>query len=265
MRLSPAVARIGLRLRPRLPDPVWQGLLEVGSLVTDVPAIGLPDFRRVLVLAPHPDDETIGCGGTVARLTARGAEVLVVVATDGEATVGAASRPAEIARRRRNEVTAACRTLGVERAPWFLGLPDGGLVHHGRALTGSAQEALDELRPQVVLTPWLLDGHPDHRAVTAALARATPPEPVQVWGYGAHTPVVATRVVPTSDVLDRKRTALEQHETAAAAFDLTATLGLDRWWSLATDAGRGHAEAFHAATWEDFVSLAALPSVRRSP
>lgn len=263
MRLPPWVARLGLRLRPHVPGSLWRGLLELGSLVTDVPAIGLPDFRRALVLAPHPDDESIGCGGTIALLADRGADVLVVVATDGEATIGPPLTAAEVAARRRGEATDACRILGVTTAPRFLGLPDGHLRDHDRSLVAAIGEALEELEPDVVLSPWLLEAHPDHRAVAAALARTTPPHGVQVWGYEAHTPVVPTRVVPITDVLDVKRAALGAHLTAAVALDLEAALGLNRWRSVATDGGRGHAEAFHATTWEDYVQLASVTTLRR--
>lgn len=262
MRLPPSVARLGLQLRPRVPDPIWRGLLELGSLVTDAPTIGLPDFRRVLVLAPHPDDETIGCGGTLALLADGGARVEVLLATDGEATIGPALPASEIARRRRAETVTALELLGVDTAPRCLGLPDGDLVHHGRILTASVQEAIDDLHPDLVLSPWLLEAHPDHRALAHALARTEPSRDLQVWGYEAHTPVIATQVVGITDVIDRKRAALAAHGTAAEAFDLEATLGLNRWRSLATDQGRGLAEAFHTATWDDYISRAALVPLR---
>lgn len=263
MRLPPSVARLGLRLRRHVPDLLWRELLELGSLVTDVPAIGLPDFRRALVLAPHPDDESIGCGGAIALLADRGAEVLVVVATDGETTIGPPLPAEEIAARRRAEAADACRILGLGAPPRFLGLPDGGLHARGRPLAAMIDAVLEEHEPDVVLSPWLLETHPDHRAVATALARTDPPRDVQVWGYEAHTPVLPTRAVPITAVLDRKRAALQAHHTAAAAFDLEATLALNRWRSLATDAGQGHAEAFHATTWQDYLRLVAVTNLRR--
>jgi LmbE family N-acetylglucosaminyl deacetylase len=57
-------------------------------------------------------------------------------------------------------------------------------------------------------------------------------------------PVLPNRLVDTTTVVDVKRAALEAHETAAGAFDLTAVLHLDRWRSIAVDGGRGHAEGF---------------------
>lgn len=257
MKLAPWVSRAALRVRPHLTERAWSALLELASLAADVPTLGLPDLRRVLVLAPHPDDETIGCGGTIARLTDQGAHVEVVVATDGEATVGAPFPRGEIARRRRAEVVAACGRLGVTAPPWCLGLPDGELRRHGEVLASRLQEAVDRVRPEVVLTPWLLDRHPDHRAVTAALARTTAAKATEVWGYEAHTPLTPTRAVAIDGVVDRKLAALRLHVTAGEAFGLEATVALNRWRSLLTAAGHGHAEAFHAAPWERFTALAA--------
>ena len=88
-RLNRAVARA----KPYVPEAMWPLLLETRSAVGDRPLIAAPTARRVLVLCPHPDDESVGCGGTIAVLADSGAEVYVVYATDGEATRGAAEPP----------------------------------------------------------------------------------------------------------------------------------------------------------------------------
>ena len=98
---------------------------------------------------------------------------------------------------------------------------------------------VDELQPDVVIAPWELDGHPDHRAVRAAV-----PAGVAVWGYETWTPLPPGWVVDVSPVFARKEQALACYETAHLAFDVGAMLALNRYRSVHGLMGRGHAEAY---------------------
>ena len=130
----------------------------------------LRQFGRAVVLAPHPDDESLGVGGVIASLVDLGLPVGVVFLTDGGASHhGSASHPPdELEELRRSEARAACRALGVkDDAVAFLGLPDGGRPA-GPAARGFG-EAADRLRdalesvvgeaPHTVLTPWRREPH----------------------------------------------------------------------------------------------------------
>jgi LmbE family N-acetylglucosaminyl deacetylase len=226
------------RTKPLVPEAAWPVLASLRSFVGDGPIVGTPSFRRVLAFAAHPDDESIGCGGLLALLADAGAEVHVCFATDGEATIGAAMPAAEVARHRRGEAAAACRVLGT-RAPTFLGHPDGGLADHADALAGDVRRLVAELDPEMVIVPWELDGHPDHRALFAAV-----PEGVERWGYETWTPLTPNRIVDVSSVFARKEQALACYETAHLAFDVGAMLALNRYRSVHGLMGRGHAEAY---------------------
>jgi LmbE family N-acetylglucosaminyl deacetylase len=129
-----------------------------------------------LVLAPHPDDETLGCGGLVRRRRSKGWTVRVAVAADGAASH--ASEPTRVTTRaalvdlRRRETLEACRRLGVpEDAVAFFGLPDGRLAEVGPELERRITDALAAARPRDVFVCARVDGHPDHRALNAALRR----------------------------------------------------------------------------------------------
>jgi LmbE family N-acetylglucosaminyl deacetylase len=141
----------------------------------DLPAGDLLDRRpgTVVVVAPHPDDEVLGVGGTLRLLHDRGWDVRIVAVTDGEAShpgsdVYAAT---ELARIRARESSVAHHALGLGRCTVEqLGVPDGCVAEHE-----------DQLRPRLevvagsadlVLAPWGHDGHPDHDACGRAAARA---------------------------------------------------------------------------------------------
>jgi LmbE family N-acetylglucosaminyl deacetylase len=254
------VARTLARGKPLVPDRLWPLLHTLRSAAGDGPLVGLPAFRRVLVLAAHPDDESIGCAGTMALLADSGAQVTVLYATDGEATIGAATDPAETGRRRVAEAREACRLLGVSDTR-FLGRPDRGLTEVAAALGPQLGELVAQLRPEVLLLPWFLDGHPDHQALSEALAHAGVPDELEVWGYETWTPLPANRLVDITAVFDRKLAALAAHVTAALAFDVSAGAALSRWRSIHGLMGRGYAEAFLAAPAREYLALAA--EVRR--
>ncbi|MGI8535965.1 MAG: PIG-L deacetylase family protein [Mycobacteriales bacterium] len=250
------LARLVARGKPLVPEALWPLLLTLRSAAGDGPLVGVPAFRRVLALAAHPDDESIGCAGTLALLAGTGAQVTVVFATDGEATIGAATDPAQTGRLRVAEAREACRLLGVSDAR-FLGRPDRGLPAVARELGAELAGILAETRPEVLLLPWFLDGHPDHQALSTALAYAGPRPDLQVWGYETWTPLPANRLVDVTAVIERKQAALAAHVTASLAFDVGAASGLSRWRSVHGLMGRGYAEAFLAAPAADYLALAA--------
>jgi LmbE family N-acetylglucosaminyl deacetylase len=157
----------------------WQSFLTARGLPTFDPS----GLQRVTVLAAHPDDETLGTGGLVQVLHAAGAEVTLIVASDGEAAFPALDQTerVELATTRRDELTAAIVALGLDsQAVQLLGLPDSGIAEHESELTERLKVLLRDA--DCVIVPWPGDPHPDHAAVgRAGLAAA----PVQAhrWSY----------------------------------------------------------------------------------
>jgi len=144
------------------------------------------------VVAPHPDDETFGCGGLIARARAAGTEVTVVVVSDGaRSTRSARMSPPELAALRRRELHTACARLGVtDLVEWAH--PDGALPRPDE-LAAQLGSVVADRRPHIVLTPCRQDTHPDHvtvhRATRLALGfLSTPPVllgyPVWTWHAG---------------------------------------------------------------------------------
>ena len=126
--------------------------------------------RSCLVLAPHPDDETLGCGALVAQRSKAGARVEIVVATDGRNSFRSQKlTPGELAAIRHDEVLAAVAVLGVEPSQvTFLAFEDGSLAEQVEALTVRVAEAIERADVDDLVIPLAIDGHPDHRALAAA-------------------------------------------------------------------------------------------------
>jgi len=157
---------------------------------------------RLLVVAAHPDDETLGAGGLIATAAARGRPVTVLIASDGEAShpQSLTHSPEQLARIRRREVTDALGRLHPGAELIFLGLPDSGLAAHERELAIHICGHLDGVTH--VITPWSGDRHTDH----AACARAAAPIAAQAGIAHWQFPIWAWHwAAPESPELPRQR------------------------------------------------------------
>ncbi|WP_410663357.1 PIG-L family deacetylase [Amycolatopsis sp. lyj-84] len=140
-----------------------------------LPPFPAEDVRRVCVVAAHPDDETLGVSGLIQRLHARGAEIRLVVATDGEAAFPGSS-PSErraLGARRRVELLESLRCQGMgDVEPVWAGLPDSALIEHEPELSDIVRAVAADT--ELCLAPWPEDPHPDHRVAGRAAFRAAP-------------------------------------------------------------------------------------------
>ena len=221
-----------------------------------------PPTNRVVVLAPHPDDESFGCGGTLARASAHGAQVHVVFMTDGAKgydparldgadAEAVAAFQATLRATRKAEAAAAGRALGLAE-PVFLDLPDGRLRGHPDAVPHLA-DTLSRLQPDVVMLPWFADPHPDHWATVAAFHRAARqaglPASTLCWGYEVWSPMVANAFVDIGASFDAKQAAMAEHRSQLVDVDYVRVInGLSAYRSLAAGFSTGHAEAFFVET-----------------
>jgi LmbE family N-acetylglucosaminyl deacetylase len=133
---------------------------------------------RFVVLAAHPDDETLGAGGLLAQLHSLGSDVDVLLCTAGEGSHPDSETvsPAHLGRTRIKEFGAALEALGHTGNWRFLGLPDGGLAAHVEEIAAHVRDAAGRhtgpAEQVVIVAPYRGDGHADHDAVGAAAAEA---------------------------------------------------------------------------------------------
>jgi LmbE family N-acetylglucosaminyl deacetylase len=158
------------------------------SLLTNPQAIPLHCITEilagsVLIVAPHPDDETLGCGGAITLLRSLGKTVNVLVMSDGTQSHPNSRQCPALALKNLREAETRCAmaTLGVEDSHiTFFQLPDGAIPQVGspsfEAAVFQCHSHLVVARPNIIFVPWRLDPHPDHRAtwqiVRAAIDQA---------------------------------------------------------------------------------------------
>ena len=184
---------------------------------------------RLLVLAPHMDDETLACGGTIL-LHRNKADVHCLFATDG------AGSPApllpwqgraddNLAARRREEAVSAAERLGIPHSNLhFLDLPDGRLAGHSGELVAALAGTVSLVRPDFVLAPFRYDVHPDHVALNRSIRkvlRDLPSAPMLLEYFVYHR----LRFLPGGDVrLALRPGSLVQVDTVPVAAEKRAAL-----------------------------------------
>lgn len=248
--------RLSRAARPYLQS---SGLLQVSGVYNRSAMAWQPGAETVLVLAPHMDDETIGCGGTLALHARRGAQITVVFLTDGRNGSSEINtlygeerqrRERELIEIRTTEARAALQHLGVHRMI-CLGAEDGAL-EQCRWAAEQLREVLLKHRPELVYLPFYLEEHPDHRAASRVLldAAAGTSLQFQCMGYEVWTPLFPNCLVRIDATVEVKKQALQQYGSQLNQCDyLHASIGLNAHRSaglIKSTGSRGYAEAFHA-------------------
>lgn len=210
---------------PGLPASAWESCLSRADPLRLPPV--LPG-ERVIVMAAHPDDETLGAAGLIQVMHRRGASIGVVICTDGAAALPGLHprRRRELASVRQAEIRAALACLDLaDTVPRFLDLPDGELADHELELTESLARLGQDY--SCWIAPWRHDPHPDHQAVGRAALAATPSE-ATLLGY----PIWMRHSMPPSHdavhgealrvlTLDRDQRARKQRAIRAHASQVT--------------------------------------------
>jgi LmbE family N-acetylglucosaminyl deacetylase len=233
---------------------------RIRQIATDI--TDLVTRRSALVLAPHPDDETLGCGGTILRKVAAGTPVTVVIVSDGRHSHQSAYlTPDGVGALRRAEVTEAIRRLGLPSGSLrMLEYEDRRLTPYEDELVGVVGKLIAELGPEEVYVTGVFEPHPDHSALGRAARRAVELStrqpllleyPIWMWSQmydGGIAAPVRTRLetarqgmellllrrtpvaVRTADVVASKMYALDAH-----ASQMGHPAGIpdsEPWWAL---------------------------------
>jgi len=159
-----------------------------------------PSAQRVLLLAPHMDDEMIGCAGLISQYMAMGARIACVYLTDSAFDLTGRERIAHMATRMR-ETKAAARALGVQQV-YFLDQPDGRLEENP-ALIEKIKGLLEKEAPQVLFLPYPHDPHPDHRVLWLLAVKAldgSRAEGTAVYFYQILVPIPLEEIALAIDI-----------------------------------------------------------------
>jgi LmbE family N-acetylglucosaminyl deacetylase len=203
---------------------LWLGDDRAGAL----PALGLDGVEHVVVVAAHPDDETLGAGGLIAECGLRGIPVTVAVVTDGGASHpdSPSTTPDELRRLRAAEARLAVHRLAPEAGIHLLGFPDGAVETNRTAIATALAELLPA-GPALLVAPWRGDEHVDHRVVgeicaelATANGRSLLEYPIWLWHWAAPDDAEVpwdrfTVLAPRPEALDHKSNAIAAYASQA--------------------------------------------------
>jgi LmbE family N-acetylglucosaminyl deacetylase len=165
----------------------------------------LPPANKVLLLSPHPDDECLGCGGTVFLYTEKGVDVCLAVISRGEKLeVG----PENIGEIRRSEATEAAALIGIKKTV-FLDFPDEKLNECKGQIKEKLTGIIKDINPDIVFAPFPLDPHPDHRSTSeVALALMRELGGFKLAFYEIYHPIRFNILVDIASVIHKKKEAV---------------------------------------------------------
>lgn len=214
-----------------------------------------------MTLAPHPDDEALGCGGALLRLREKGIPGTLVYLTNGESLYGSPS--AEIAERRKEEAKKSSSMLGCKEHI-FLGFPDGDIEGNRRQAYDQLHALLDERRPDLVLSPSLIDHHSDHIATARlALQLLNALKSFTLIFYEVYSTLRFNYLLDITQSAEEKKKVIMNYRASFCempALYATASLGLNAHRSIFVQK-EGYYEAFYSVPKEmDSRKLAAYLS-----
>lgn len=203
--------------------------------------------QRVMVVAPHMDDDVIGPGGTLALHRQLGSQVSVVFCAAGATEQEDQCRKAE--------ARAAAEYMGFTPVNW-LDFPEGQMSRHEPALASALADQIRKQSPDQIFCPYFADHHRDHSAVTLALCAALKETAWEgeIWAYEVWSPLWPNVAVDITSVVDTKRHSIELYASQVAGLHYTeGTLGLNRYRGLRVYAD--YAEAFYVSPASEFIAI----------
>jgi LmbE family N-acetylglucosaminyl deacetylase len=250
MRFHAAFAQIVTKLR---------SLAGRSAAVYALPErITKPPGSRVLVIAPHPDDETIGCGGTLYKHALARDEVVIAFMTDGsKGDPFCIERGDALVLRRKREARGVQAAMGTSELV-FLDHPDTHLSAQSSA-PDEVASLLDRLQPDILYVPSFLDTHVDHRATfdIAALAVEQYGKELTVYIYEVLSPIPANCVVEIDIEKKVDWIRLYTSQLDEDGFNEAASRSLAKYRAISNLLGLDKfAECFWRCTAREFILLA---------
>ena len=157
-----------------------------------------PGSKRILVIAPHPDDDLLGAGGTLIKAVEKGSEIHVSYITNGDEDP---EKSAII----REEMLRVCSKIGTK--PHFLGCCEGNIPLNNNSINNNILSLVDRLKPSIIFIPFLLDDHDDHRRVNHLLLNIMATKTsrsIEIWSYQIYSTVIPNVVVNITTQMNKK-------------------------------------------------------------
>lgn len=219
-----------------------------------------PLAKRITVIAPHPDDEVIGPGGTLLRASDQGIKIDVIFLTEG-------SNDTQERKVRCAEAETVAAETGWEMHSLMLPLDE---THISEQTVQAFVDALCECKPDVIFIPFLLDDNDDHRMASNLLLAASELNKSalanEVWAYQVYSPLPGNVLVPIGDRAEKKAELIRMYASQSVVRDWAHyALGLNAFNTRFTqrDCQDPYIEAFFVLPLDDYLDLCRLYERKR--
>jgi LmbE family N-acetylglucosaminyl deacetylase len=220
-----------------------------------------PLGSRVLILSAHPGDDVMGMGGAMAWYAKLGVPMTILTLTAGRRGTNTGKYSKPLGPKRQKEALAAYKGLDETLMPHFWDLDEGFAVTEELVL--QLLDLVDELNPDIIYTPSLMDSHPDSQATARLLYEvlgklpSTRLKAIQVAQYELWTPLVPNKILNIDEQYIAKQKAIQCHETQLLCRNYEdAMLGLNRYRAAIMGAG-AVAEAYFISSCEQYRAFVA--------
>jgi LmbE family N-acetylglucosaminyl deacetylase len=227
---------------------------KIRTKILHLTHVDKPEGSNILVLAPHPGDDVLGCGGTIILHRQYGHDVNILYLTNGEKGVPGTNQNKAFEIRKQEAIRASQFLQVDETNLHFLHMPDGDLINH----SGSNYEfrnILEKVNPDVIYLPSFVEKHRDLYA-TNILLKNNLIQSCHIGAYEIWTPHTPNRLVNITPVIEEKRAAMKEHDSQLHELDyLEASIGLNRYRAGMYSVAIQYAEAFVMSTSEEYFAL----------
>ena len=197
--------------------------------------------KKILVIAPHQDDESIACGGVIAKHTSLGGKASVLFLTSDTAE-------------RAQEARDACKIIGVDEVISLEHSAD--TLHNQKTISDSIESVIKQQKPDVVFAPFWLDNHADHRAASSALAKLGKKYDFIVYSYGVWLPIYPNVLIDCSKNWSSKMAAIGCYKSQLKDRDYLALAdGISKYWACVKGHGIINAEVFFVSTIKEYAAM----------
>lgn len=223
----------------------------------DIYPYSVSDFSRsdALFVAPHPDDESLGCGGSIAKHVKAGSRVKVIFLTDGDKGDFQSRFGGNYTKIRRESAEKAMDTLGVKDYE-FWGYGDRELSLKEDEIERRLPAVIGSFSPSLIYAPSPYEAHPDHRASFNAVWRATRQMEITLALYEVLMALYPNTLVDITNEMEQKKKAMECYFTELSYNDYVGKIeGLNRFRTTTLPDTVKHAEGFISANRGSSVAL----------
>lgn len=219
--------------------------------------INAPFSNSMLVVAPHQDDESIGCGGAILAQKESGKNINIIFVSDGGDEyheLGYSTRM-ELVLKREEEAKKVASFIGID-PPRFLRCQN--IKANQRIISSALYEEIESTKANSIFTPFFVDGYDDHPLVTVALANALRKinREVTVYCYEVWSLCIGNVLLNIDDFIEKKEKMISLYESQCKATDyVNSSIGLNKYRAMRLGRECKHAECFFEVPKNEFIEI----------